>query len=148
MRLIEFIDNIIIKILGLFGLRIKKGLLQFFRYLLCGGTATICDMTTLFILTKFLSLNHLFAAALGFSVGVATNYYLNTILVFKSSGKIKKEFSLFLIIGIGGLFWTEFILWILVDNFSFPLILAKIVSVILVLNWNFFMRKSFVFAEK
>ena len=121
---------------------------QFFSYLVCGGIATLADMSVLFILTSALQINHLIAAAIGFLAGVATNYSLNIQLVFKSKGKTKKELTLFTLIGIGGLLWTEFIIWILVDNMTFKLMIAKMIAVILVLFWNFFMRKKFVFPSE
>jgi putative flippase GtrA len=124
------------------------GLKQFILYLFAGGTATIADITILFVLTHLLHINYLVAAAIGFLVGVVTNYFLNIALVFESTGKIKREFSLFAIIGIGGLLWTELILWILVDNFGLYIMFSKLIAVALVLNWNFFMRKKFVFATK
>jgi len=149
MCLAELIDNIVnffaIKILGR---KIHASFLQFFRYLICGGTATMCDIVMLFVLTHFLDINHLLAAALAYVTGTATNYTLNTLLVFKSSGNIKKEFPLFAIIGIGGLLWTEIIIWIFVDLFGVYVMIAKLIAVVLVLNWNFFMRKKFVFSAK
>lgn len=128
---------------------IKKtdnGLLQFFRYLIAGGTATVADMTVLFILYQLFGINYLIAASLSFVVGVTTNYTINSAIVFESSGKLKKELSLFAIIGIGGLLWTALILWLLVGNFHFPVMFSKVIAVVLVLNWNFFMRKKFVFS--
>lgn len=122
-----------------------KSVRQFLSYLVCGGFASLADMFVLFTLTKIFAVNHLIAAAFGFFVGVATNYTLNTILVFESKGKKKTEFTLFAIIGVGGLLWTEFLLWIFVDNLQINLMIAKMIAIILVLNWNFFMRKKFVF---
>ncbi len=138
----EWIDEFVEKILGR---KINKGMLQFFRYLICGGIATVSDMTVLYSFTHFLHINYLIAAACGFITGITINYSLNIILVFKSSGEIKKEFPIFALIGIGGLLWTEIILWILVDKLHFYIMVAKVVAIILVLFWNFFMRKKFVF---
>jgi len=142
MRIKDFIDELVEKILGR---KLNKGLLQFIRYLFCGGVATASDISMLFFLNKVLFVNHLIAAAFAFITGVTINYTLNTILVFQSSGKIKKEFPLFAVIGIGGLLWTELILWLLVNKLNFYLIVAKLIAVALVLIWNFFMRKKFVF---
>lgn len=139
------------KLLHLFHvLVIKKtdnGLLQFFRYLIAGGTASLVDLTILFILYQLLGINYLVAAALGFGGGVLTNYTINILIVFESGGKKKTEFSLFALIGIGGLLWTELILWMLHDHLGAPVMLAKLVAIVLVLNWNFFMRKKFVFKK-
>ena len=149
MRLANFVDNIVNffaeKILGK---KFPQSLLQFFRYLICGGTSTLVDLVMLYSLTHFVDVHHLIAAPIAYVTGTVTNYTLNTLLVFKSSGNIKKEFPLFAIIGIGGLLWTELILWIFVDIFGTYIMVAKIIAVVLVLNWNFFMRKKFVFSSK
>jgi putative flippase GtrA len=139
------IDNFIEKIVGR---KIHEGFLQYFRYLICGGIATLTDVGILFVLTHPLRVNYLVAAAFAFLSGMVVNYTLNTILVFKSSGQIRKEFPLFALIGAGGLIWTEIILWVLVDKLEIYVMFAKIVAILLVLQWNFFMRKRFVFAEK
>jgi len=136
------IDNLVEKILGR---KANKSLLQYFRYLMCGAVATATDVGVLFVLTHFLHINYLFVAAVSFLCGIIVNYVLNTILVFQSSGKIKKEFPVFAMIGLGGLAWTELILWILVDKLNIYVMIAKLVAIILVLQWNFFMRKRFVF---
>jgi putative flippase GtrA len=140
--LIDFIDTSVEKIVGR---KLNKGFLQFFRYLICGGIATVSDMGVLYVSTHFLHIYYLFAAACGFILGVVINYTLNIILVFKSTGKIKREFALFALIGIGGLIWTEAIIWTLVDKLNFYIMIAKMTAVIFVLFWNFFMRKKFVF---
>lgn len=149
MRIADFIDNIVNSIAEkILKRKINKGFLQFFRYLICGGTSTFVDLVMLYSLTHFIDVHHLVAAPLAYVTGTVTNYTLNTLLVFKSSGNIKKEFPLFAIIGIGGLLWTELILWIFVDMFGTYIMVAKIIAVIFVLNWNFFMRKKFVFSSK
>lgn len=138
----EWIDEIIEKILGR---KVNKSLLQYFRYLMCGAVATVTDVGLLFVLTHFVHLNYLIVAAASFLCGITVNYTLNTILVFQSSGKIKKEFPVFAMIGLGGLAWTELILWVLVDKLNIYVMIAKAVAIVLVLQWNFFMRKKFVF---
>lgn len=144
MNIVEFIDNTIERIVGR---KVNRGFLQFFRYLLCGGTATVTDVSILFVLTHFFTVNYLVAAALAFITGMTVNYILNTILVFKSTGKVHREYPLFALVGIGGLVWTEIILWVLVDKLHFYVMVAKAVAVVVVLNWNFFMRKKYVFSE-
>jgi putative flippase GtrA len=119
--------------------------LQYFRYLICGGFATATDVGLLFVFTHYLRIHYLFAAAVSFAMGIVVNYTLNTILVFKSSGQVKKEFPLFVLIGLGGMTWTELIMWFLVDKLSLYVMVAKAVAIVLVLQWNFFMRKRFVF---
>lgn len=122
--------------------------IQFFRYVFVGLISTIIDMGSLFILSEILGINYLLSAAIAFVFGLTSNYLLSILWVFESTKNIKKEFSLFAIIGIGGLIWTEIILWALVDKIGYSVMLSKALSVILVLFWNFGMRKKFVFKEK
>lgn len=149
MLIADFVDNIINFFAErIIGKKIPKSILQFFRYLICGGTSTLVDMVILYSLTHFSDVHHLVAAPIAYVTGTVTNYTMNTILVFKSSGNVKKEFPLFAIIGIGGLLWTEVIMWLFVDIVGTYIMVAKIIAVVLVLNWNFFMRKKFVFSSK
>ena len=143
--MIQLIDEFIEKLVGR---KLNKGFLQYFRYLICGGIATLTDVSLLFVLTHFLHVFYLIAAACAFIAGITVNYSLNIVLVFKSTGKIKKEFSLFALIGIGGLLWTEIIIWLLVDKLNLYVMIAKVVAIIVVLQWNFFMRKKFVFTSE
>jgi len=122
-----------------------KGFHQFVRYLFAGGTATLVDISVLFILSQLLHFNYLLSAAISYTCGVCTNFTINITWVFKSTGKFKKEFSLFVIIGLFGLMWTEIIMWTLSGHLHFPVMVAKLVAVVLVLFWNFFMRKKFIF---
>jgi putative flippase GtrA len=145
MQLKDWIDELVEKILGR---KVNKSLLQYFRYLICGGVATVTDVSLLLVLAHILGVYYLLAAALSFLTGTAVNYSLNIVLVFKSSGQIKKEFPIFALIGIGGLIWTEIIMWILVDKLNFYVMVAKAVAIALVLQWNFFMRKKFVFSQE
>jgi len=125
----------------------EKTLHQFIRYLFAGGTATVVDISVLFVLYQFLHINYLIAAAIAYCCGILTNFTINVIFVFESTGRIKKEFIIFASVGAVGLLWTEFILWLLSDKLDIPVMLAKIVTVIFVLFWNFFMRKKLVFKK-
>lgn len=148
MLIADFIDKIVNTIAEkILRRKINKGLLQFFRYLICGGTSTLVDLVMLYSLTHFIDVHYLIAAPIAYVTGTTTNYTMNILLVFKSSGNIKKEFPLFAVIGIGGLLWTEIIIWFFVDLLDVYVMIAKIIAIVLVLNWNFFMRKKFVFSS-
>jgi len=125
----------------------EKTLHQFLRYLVAGGTATMVDLSVLFVLYQFLHVNYLIAGALGYFCGIMTNFTVNVLFVFESTGRMKKEFIIFASVGAVGLLWTELILWTFSEKFHFPVIVAKLVAVIFVLFWNFFMRKKLVFRK-
>ena len=121
--------------------------IQFFRYIFVGGAATIVDMGSLYILTSIMGLNYLISAAIAFILGVATNYLLCIVWIFESTGRVKKEIILFVVIGVGGLILNEVIIWLLVEEAKLYYMLAKAVAVVIVLVWNFGMRKKYVFTQ-
>ena len=126
----------------------ENSLVQFVRYAMVGGTAAVLDTGCLYFLYHYFGMNHFAAAAVGFMVGLLVNYLLSILWVFQSSGNVRQELALFSIIGIGGLGWTELILWVVVNVANGPVLLGKGVSLVLVLVWNFWMRKKFVFKKK
>lgn len=121
--------------------------IQFLRYIFVGGAATIVDMGSLYILTSIMGLNYLISAAIAFILGVATNYLLCIAWIFESTGRVKKEIILFVVIGVGGLILNEVIIWLLVEEAKLYYMLAKTVAVVIVLVWNFGMRKKYVFTQ-
>ena len=125
----------------------EKTFHQFLRYLVAGGAATTVDFFLLFVLYHFLHINYFIAAAIGYSCGILTNFTINVLFVFESAGRLKKEFIIFVSVGAIGLLWTELILLIFSDKLHTPVMLAKLIAIIFVLNWNFFMRKKLVFRK-
>jgi len=121
--------------------------IQFLRYIFVGGAATVVDMGSLYIFTSIIGLNYLISAAIAFILGVTTNYLLCIAWIFESTGKVKREIILFVVIGVGGLILNEIIIWLLVEEVGLYYMLAKAVAVVIVLVWNFGMRKKYVFAR-
>jgi putative flippase GtrA len=121
---------------------------QFIRYLFVGGFAAAIDTGCLYLLHNHLAVNYLAAAVVGFLLGLLTNYLISIMWIFESTGKTKEEVLLFSMIGVGGLAWTELILWLSVRVAHTPVMIAKGIALIVVLVWNFGMRKKFVFASQ
>lgn len=122
--------------------------IQFFRYIFVGGIATVADAGIFYFLVNVTQSHYLIAQTAGFLAGLALSYLLSIWWIFQSSGNIKKEFTFFALIGVVGLVLSYAILYLLIDilNFYyFQFMMAKAAAVILVLFWNFGMRKKFVF---
>lgn len=118
---------------------------QLLRYAAVGGGAACVDAGTLFILYHWLGVHPLWAAGAGFLLGLAMNYLVSIAWVFESQGKMRREITLFAAIGLGGLGLTELILWMFVDLWGAPVMAAKAIALVIVLGWNFGMRRKFVF---
>ena len=61
----------------------QSAVIQFIRYAFVGGTAAVLDTACLYLLYRYLGVNHFLAAALGFLLGLATNYLLSILWVLK-----------------------------------------------------------------
>lgn len=121
---------------------------QFLRYLFVGGIATVVDAGVFYATVAALEAHYLIAQTAGFLAGLVSSYLLSIWWIFQSNGNIKKEFFLFALIGIGGLILSYALLYILIDVldiYHFQFMIAKAIAVIVVLFWNFGMRKKFVF---
>ena len=146
----EFFD--LLKKFDLKGLLItptKNGFLQFFRYLFVGGIATVADWGVLLALTELWGIHQMISAAFGFVAGLATNYVLSKLLVFRANeantGGIL-EFLGYALIGLMGLGITELLLWI-GASFSLHYMVFKAMATALVLVWNYLARKMLLYKK-
>ena len=132
--------------------------IQFFRYLSVGGFAFVVDYGTLMLLVEVFGFNAKLAAVIAFILGLAVNYILSTLWIFKNSkiGNRLAEFAAFALIGVIGLGINELIIWLFDDVIAprQPLsfipedkyyLIGKLVSTAIVFIWNFAARKFIIF---
>ena len=125
--------------------RAKNIHIQFLRYFFVGGSASVVDLLVYSILITVVDTHYALAAFLGYMFGLSWNYVISLAWVFESKHNRVKEILMVFCIAIGGLLWTWLILYILIDFAGIDAIIAKILSQIIVLFWNFGMRKYYVF---
>ncbi len=119
--------------------------IQFLRYLFVGGSSAVVDLGTYSILTTMFEMNIYLAALIGYTLGFAFNHFLSVIWIFESKHSRRKEVTIAYTIALGGLLWTELLLYVFVDMFGIGRIIGKVMTQVIVLAWNFGMRKKFVF---
>ena len=128
----------------LFG-KTNHGGMQFFRYLFVGGSSSVVDLIAYGIFTELLGVHYLAAAFFSYMTGLVWNHTLSVLWVFEHRHDRLKEYALVFLISIGGLLWTELLLYLFVDLGRLHHFLARIVVMWIVLIWNFGMRKAYVF---
>ena len=123
--------------------------MQFSRYLVVGTIATVADFGTLVFLMELLYLHYLASNAIGFLVGLITNYVLSVSWVFSSRVLATKwlEFLVFSFIGIVGLGISELAMYVGVGLLTLHYTVAKIAAIGATLVWNFTVRKAALFRE-
>lgn len=124
-----------------------KTLIQLFRYILVGGMAFLVDFMSLFMLTEFFGVYYLVSAAIAFILGLLVNYAMSISWVFnkRTLDNRKFEFGIFGIIGVIGLGLNEFFIWFFTAELSIYYLISKVMAAILILFWNFFVRKITLF---
>ena len=129
--------------------RTDRTAVQLFRYTLVGGLAFVVDFLTLFLLTRFLGIHYLISAALGFALGLATNYAISVIWVFDRRVVQNRlvEFAVFAVLGILGLGINELSMYVLTDWFGRHYLVSKVGSTGLTYAWNFASRKVLLFSS-
>jgi putative flippase GtrA len=117
--------------------------IQLFRYVFVGGTAFLVDFFFLYFFSDVCGIYYLISAVLSFIISVLVNYVMSTRWVFNQDNIENKvlEFNLFILISTIGLVFTEILLYFFTDIIGLYYLIAKIISAIIVLFWNFLARR-------
>jgi len=119
--------------------------MQFLRYFFVGGSSAVVDLIVFTALLTYGSVHYVPAAFIAYMCGLAWNHFLCIIWVFESKHQRMRELLTIFAIAIGGLLWTWLILYICIEHIGIDEVISKMISQILVLFWNFSMRKFYVF---
>jgi putative flippase GtrA len=125
-----------------------RTLIQLIRYGFVGGCAYAVDFGALYLLTDHLYIHYLISAAIGFVLGLVTNYILSVVWVFHTRSVIdrKKEFLIFAVIGAVGLGFNEIFIWFFTETAGLHYLVSKLISTVFVFFWNFYARKKVLFS--
>lgn len=120
---------------------------QLLRYAIVGGIALVVDFGFLVGLTELFHVHYLISAAVGFALGLATNYALSVKWVFtrRSLDSRVAEATIFGAVGVVGLVFNELFIWVFTDLAGFHYAGSKVISAVLVFLWNFAARKYLLF---
>ncbi len=118
--------------------------LQLFRYAIITFLAYAIDATSLFIFTDFCGIHYLISSVLSSLCGGTVNYLMSISPKMFGRSNIQKrwvEFTLFTLIGAGGLVLNLLVMWIMTDCFGIYYMISKIFAIVIVFLWTFFVRR-------
>jgi len=133
---------------------------QLVKYCFSGGIAFVVDFTLLWVGTSCLGLHYLWAAGIGYTVGLAITYLLSISWIFDEHRLPSRaiEFVLFALIGALGLGLTELCMKVFTDLLlglnSYPgfheyaYLCSKVLTTIIVSLFNFILKKTILFTSK
>lgn len=117
------------------------------RYFLVGGVAAAVDIGVFGLLAKVLALPWFPVAVFSFLLATAVNYWLSVRHVFQSGvrfAKLHEAILVYFVSGVG-LVLNQTILWLLIEIWSWDILLAKIAATGGVFFWNYLSRSRFIF---
>jgi putative flippase GtrA len=126
----------------------------FLRYIVVGVLGTGIDLGSLYFLTRLSGIDPrkswLFPCfvTIAFLLAVVNNYILNRLWTFGSRGsKVSTEFIRFFLVSLGGLALTQGLMWVMVSLLGVWYLLAKALTSLMVLIWNFGLNKFWTFRQ-
>ena len=123
----------------------NKLFLQLIRFGFVGGTAFLIDAGILYILTEFFNIHYLIANVISFGISTIYNYILSILFVFdtkKKGGSL--QVTVFVVLSVVGLFISQLLMWVFVDLLFILTLIAKVISTVIVMCFNFITRKIFL----
>lgn len=121
--------------------------LQYAKFAIVGIASLMVDYVFMVFLTEntAFGLDYFQACAFSYTLSVFVNYILSMRYVFHGRDDMSKvkEASIFFMLSLVGLFLNQMVMWIAVEFFQIYYVMAKLLSTLLVTNYNFISRKKF-----
>jgi len=121
-----------------------RSLPQFSLYVLSGGTAAIMDFGLYELLIR-INMWYIAASMMSSALGFATTFLMNKYIAFRKKTNFVRHLARFSVVEVMNIAVTTLILFGLVDGFGVEEQIAKILAMGIVVSWNFFIYKFFVY---
>ena len=123
----------------------RDQLFEILRFAIVGGASFVVDYALLYACTEWLGIHYLYSAAISFTVSVIVNYWLCVVFVFTGAGKqSSRQAALFIGSSIVGLGINQLCMCLFVEKFGLHYMLAKIGATLIVMFWNYVMKRKAV----
>jgi putative flippase GtrA len=123
--------------------RLPKKFNKLWQYAIFASFGLAVDYAVLIFLKEVLGAYYLLAVCGGFISGLVITYILTNKYVFgKPKGSHTVIFTLFGIIGLGGLIILNVLVWLLTGKLGLNYILSKTIATVFVFLWNFYARNK------
>ena len=129
--------------------KLPKSYRQFIKFCVVGTISTLIDIGTYTLLTRlfeFFQEHYLIANIIAFLIALINSYSLNRKFTFRNKNKkVGVQFSKYITVYTIGIGLSTGLMYVFVDIFGIYDIFAKLLTVGVVLFWNFFASKFFIF---
>ena len=126
-----------------------KTLYQKFHHLILygiiGSFSSGLDFAVYTVLVQVLGVHYIVANCISVVAGISTSFILNRNYNFKVKDKTGRRFGIFLCVGFTGLLLSNLILYTCINTFALNKIVSKLLSIVLVVFFQFLVNKYFTF---
>jgi len=113
-----------------------------------GVFSSLVDIGIMYLMTTYLGVWYLYAAAFSYCCGIVVSYVANKYLTFHNKNrKTATQFATFATISVSCLIVNLGIVWLAVTFFSVTPIIAKIFATFCAFLWNYHGQSRFTFRE-
>ena len=127
-------------------------LLRRFHHLILYGIIGLfssgLDFSIYSLLVWGLGFQYILANCISVLGGISTSFALNRNYNFKVKDKVKLRFAIFLITGVSGLMLSNIILYVCISEIGMDKIVSKLLSIVLVVFFQFLINKNITFRFK
>ncbi len=117
---------------------------QFILYCLCGGTGVMTDMLTYYFALQA-GMGVQAANAIGYMAGTLISFVLNRVITFGVRDSAAKRLALFFMVAGLGYLASSSLLWLLVNGLAMDKLLAKALTLPLVVALQFGLNRKITF---
>ncbi len=122
---------------------------KLFKFGLVGCSGMLLDFGVTYLAKESFGFNSYLANAMGFSIAVTSNYFINRFWTFEErKGKVTQQLISFVAIAFLGLLINSTCIYVGVQVFRLNFYLAKIVAIGIVFFWNFFANYFITFKKR
>ena len=119
----------------------------FVKYAIIGASGVALDFLAFYILNVQLHVYYQYANIISVSLGITNNFFWNAFFNFRVTDKMLGRFVKFYLVGLLGLGLSSLLLYLLIDLASLMPLLAKAITMIVVVLVQFTLNKKFSFKQ-
>lgn len=116
-------------------------------YGIIGASGAALDLLVFWLLTTYLGWHPVPATAVSVSLGIGNNFVWNAFINFKTRDRLLLRFLSFFAIGLIGVLLSMLLIFLLHDVVSLDPLLAKLISIPVVVVGQFLANRSITFAK-
>lgn len=120
---------------------------RFLWFIAIGVVSSLADIGLLVLFCEWAGLWYLLAAVLSYCCGIVVSYSLNKVLTFHDENRhYVRQFSTFAAISLSCLLVNVCLIWLLVSEFSWNYLPAKVLATACAVFWNYYGQSRITFA--